>query len=71
MNSLLDQISKCNKYYKDNQELSKNKVKPFENKTLIEEDQFIETAAKLIKQAKNQAKKWIKWNTIWRKKWKM
>ena len=57
MNSLLDQISKCNKYYKDNQELSKNKVKLFENKTLIEEDQFIETVAKLIKQAKNQAKK--------------
>ena len=57
VNSLLDQISKCNTYYKGNQELSKNKVKPFVNKTLIEQDRFIETIAKLIKQAKNQAKK--------------
>ena len=33
VNSLLDQISKCNDIIKSNQELSKNNVKPLENKT--------------------------------------
>ena len=33
VNSLLDQISKCNGIIKTNQELSKNNVKPFEKRT--------------------------------------
>ena len=57
VNSLLDQISKCNDIIKSNQELSKNNVKPLENKTLIKQDRFIETATTTNKECKNQAKK--------------
>ena len=73
VNSLLDQISKCNDIIKTNQELSKNNVKPFENKTLTKQDRFIETTTTTNKESKNQAeeKQWIKWNAIWREKWKM
>ena len=55
VNSLLDQISKCNDIIKTNQELSKNNVKPFENKTLTKQDRFIETTTTTNKESKNQA----------------
>ena len=57
MNSLLDQISKCNDIIKTNQELSKNNVKPFENKTLTKQDRLIETTTTTNKESKNQAEK--------------
>ena len=57
MNSLLDQISKCNDIIKSNQELSKNNVKPLENKILIKQDRFIETTATTNKESKKSSKK--------------
>ena len=61
VNSLLDQISKCNNFIKTNQELSKNNVKPFENKTLIKQDRFTETTATTNKETKKfRQKKCIK-----------
>ena len=57
VNSLLDQISKCNDIIKLNQELSKNNVKLLENKTLIKQDRFIETTTTTNKESKNQGKK--------------
>ena len=56
MNSLLDQKSKCNNIVKTNQELSKNNVKPFENKT-IKQDWFIETTTTTNKESKKSGKK--------------
>ena len=57
MNSLLDQISKCNDIIKSNQELSKNNVKPLENKTLIKQDRLIETTTTTNKETKKSGKK--------------
>ena len=57
MNSLLDQISKCNDIIKSNQELSKNNIKPLENKTLIKQDRFIETTTTTNKESKKSGKK--------------
>ena len=58
VNSLLDQLSKCNDIIKVNQESSsKNKVKPFENDSSTNQDKFTETNTTLIKKAINQAKK--------------
>ena len=57
VNSLLDQISKCNNIIKTNQDLSKINVKPFENKTSIKQDRFVETTTTTNKVTKNQAKK--------------
>ena len=57
VNSLLDQISKCNDIIKSNQELSKNNVKPLENKTLIKQDRFIETTTTTNKESKKSGKK--------------
>ena len=56
MNTLLDQISKCNDIIKTNQELSKNNVKPFENKTLIKQDRFIETTTTTNKESNKSDK---------------
>ena len=57
VNSLLDQISKCNNIIKSNQELSTNNVKPLENKTLIKQDRFIETTTTTNKESKKSGKK--------------
>ena len=57
VNSLLDQISKCNDIIKSNQELSKNNVKPLENKTLKKQDRFIETTTTTNKESKKSGKK--------------
>ena len=57
VNSLLDQISKCNDITKTNKKLSKNNVKPFENKTLTKQDQFVETTATTNKESKKSGKK--------------
>ena len=57
VNSLLDQISKCNDIIKANQELSKNNVKPFENETLIKQDRFIETTTTTNKERKKSGEK--------------
>ena len=57
VNSLLDQVSKCNDIIKSNQELSKNNVKPLENKTLIKQDRFIETTTTTNKECKKSGKK--------------
>ena len=62
VNSLLDQISKCNDIIKSNQELSKNNVKPLENKILIKQDRFIETTATTNKESKKSSKKKKKLN---------
>ena len=56
MNSLLDQISTCNDIIKSNQELSKNNVKPLENKTLIKQDRFVETTTTTTKESKKSGK---------------
>ena len=57
MNSLLDQISKCNDIIKSNQELLKNNVKPLENKTLLKQDRFIETTTTTNEESKKSGKK--------------
>ena len=57
VNSLLDQISKCNDIIKSNQELSKNNVKPLEYKTLIKQNRFIKTTTTINKESKNSGKK--------------
>ena len=57
VNSLLDQISKSNDIIKSNQELSKNNVKPLENKTLIKQDRFIEITTTTNKESKKSGKK--------------
>ena len=57
MNSLLDRISKCNDIITSNQELSKNNVKPLENKALIKQDRFIETITTTNKESKKSGKK--------------
>ena len=51
-NSLLEQLSKCNDIIKTNEELSKNNVKLFENKTLIKQDRFIEITTTTNKESK-------------------
>ena len=56
LNSLLDQISTCNDIIKSNQELSKNNVKPLENKTLIKQDRFVETTTTTNKESKKSGK---------------
>ena len=57
LNSLLDQISKCNDIITSNQELSRNNVKPLENKTLVKQDRFIETTTTTNKESKKSGKK--------------
>ena len=57
MNPLLDQISKCDDITKTSQELSKNKVNPTENKTLIKQDRFIETTTTTNKESRKSGKK--------------
>ena len=54
---LVSKISKCNDIIKSNQELSKNNVKPLENKTLIKQDRFIETTTTTNKESKKLGKK--------------
>ena len=56
MNSLLNQISKWNNIIKSNKELSKNNVKPLENKTLIKQDRFIKTTTTTNKESKKSGK---------------
>ena len=51
VNSLLDQISKCNDIIKS------NNVKPLENKTLIKQDRFIETTTTTNEESKKSGKK--------------
>ena len=58
VNSLLDQLSKCNDIIKVNQESSsKNKVKPFENDSSTNHDQFTETNTTANKESKKLGKK--------------
>ena len=57
MNPLLDQISKFDDITKTSQELSKNKVNPTENKTLIKQDRFIETTTTTNKESRKSGKK--------------
>ena len=58
MNSLLDQICKCNDIIKTNLELKKNNVKPFEKKTLIKlTDRLTETTTKINKESKKLSNK--------------
>ena len=58
VNSLLDQLSKCNDIIKVNQESSsKNKVKPFENDSSTNHDQFAETNTTANKESKKSGKK--------------
>ena len=58
VNSLLDQLSKYNDIIKVNQESSsKNKVKPFENGSSINQDQFTETNTTANKESKKSGKK--------------
>ena len=59
MNPLLDQISKFDDITKTSQELSKNKVNPTENKTLIKQDRFIETTTTTNKESRKSGKKKI------------
>ena len=51
VNSLLDQISKCNDIIKSNQELSKNNKKLLENKILIKQDRSTTTTNKESKKS--------------------
>ena len=57
VNSLLDQIYKCNDIIKLNQELSRNNVKLLENKILMKQDRFIETTTTTNKESKKSGKK--------------
>ena len=58
VNSLLDQLSKCNDIIKVNQESSsRNKVKPFENDSSTNQDQFTETNTTANKESKKSGKK--------------
>ena len=58
VNSLLDQLSKCNGIIKVNQESSsKNKVKPFENDSSTNQDQFPETNTTANKESKKSGEK--------------
>ena len=52
VNSLLKQLSKCNDIIKTNEELSKNNVKLFENKTSIKQHRFIEITTTTNKESK-------------------
>ena len=58
VNSLLDQLSKCNDIIKASQESSsKNNVKPFENYSSTNQDRFIETTTTANKESKKSDKK--------------
>ena len=58
VNSLLDQLSKCNDIIKANQgSSSKDNLKPFKNDSSTNQDQFIETTATANKESKKSGKK--------------
>ena len=58
VNSLLDQLSKCNDIIKINQESSsKNKVKPFESDSSTNQDKFTETNTTANKESNKSGKK--------------
>ena len=58
VNSLLDQLSKCNDIIKVNQQSSsKSKVKPFENDSSTNQDKFTETNTTANKESNKSGKK--------------
>ena len=58
LKSLLEQMSKCSDIIEPKQELTKiTNVKPFENKTLIKQNRFIEATTTTNEESKNSGEK--------------